>query len=427
MPTQVMNAPTDGPEKLRVLVGFPWALISGGGQYTALTMANALARHGHAVTYCSEMGPVVELLDPRVKFVPTPLPTSWLGRKLYPFWPLSVIPFLRLALGPRFDIVHTYCEPTFVLGALIRVLRGTPCLFSALGPAVPLRAVCDMAGEVIACSKELRDKTIAKHGYPAERVPVIPNHIDLTVYRPGRDGSALLERYGLRASSRKIVVLGRIEEEKYQTIRSVLDAVPAVVKQVPDLEVVIVGDGKLREQAEREVATLNQQVGRRVAVVTGALIEVPQVLNLADIAVGIGRSAMEGMACQRPTLIIGRKGYAGTVSPESAEVLGHFNFAGRNLTEPSDPRLLVEAILRILTDDAYARSVGSYARQYAEKYFDAEQDVRHQEAMYRTALRTQRLGLGGRISLALALVKMFLGRVLVPRRIMQKLTGKSYR
>ena len=63
---------------------------------------------------------------------------------------------------------------------------------------------------------------------------------------------------------------------------------------------------------------------------------VERLMNEADLIVGLGRSAMEGMACGRPVLVLDSRSYTpyamdGIITPENATTLLECNFSGRRL------------------------------------------------------------------------------------------------
>ena len=82
---------------------------------------------------------------------------------------------------------------------------------------------------------------------------VLENAIDLTRYGAGDKDAALVERYGLR-DRRVLMTLGRIEDPNFG-FDEVIEALPLVVREVPNVVYLAVGSGheipRLRQKAQR--------------------------------------------------------------------------------------------------------------------------------------------------------------------------------
>lgn len=84
---------------------------------------------------------------------------------------------------------------------------------------------------------------------------VIPNCIDLKRYGPGPKPEDLLDRYGLRGCT-ILLTLGRLSsEEQYKGHDEVMEAMPDLISNIPDLAYLICGDGddrkRLKDKAEK--------------------------------------------------------------------------------------------------------------------------------------------------------------------------------
>jgi phosphatidyl-myo-inositol dimannoside synthase len=139
---------------------------------------------------------------------------------------------------------------------------------------------------------------------------ILPNAVDLAEYGPGPKNSALLNRYGLTG---KIVLmtLGRLApEEQYKGFDEIMELLPVLSKQIPQIAYLIVGDGEDRPRLEAKAQALG--VGDRV-VFTGFIPEAEKAdhYRLADAFVmpgrgeGFGIVFLEAMACGIP--VVGSK------------------------------------------------------------------------------------------------------------------------
>lgn len=160
---------------------------------------------------------------------------------------------------------------------------------------------------VISISEITRDKFSVWSGFPRERIHVLPNAIDLARFGVDPKNPVLEKRYGL-AGKRVLLTLGRLSAtERYKGFDEVLDLLPELLKSVPDLAYLIVGDGDDRERLQRKVQALG--VADRV-VFAGYIAELEKAdhYRLADAYVmpgrgeGFGFVFLEAMACGVPVV-----------------------------------------------------------------------------------------------------------------------------
>lgn len=141
----------------------------------------------------------------------------------------------------------------------------------------------------------------------AHELGVLPNAIHTDWYAPGAKSPALLARYGLAGRS-VLMTLGRLmAEERYKGCDEVLEAMPELVRAVPDLAYLIVGDGSDRERLERKARDLG--VTARVVFAGGIPdSEKADHYRLADAFVmasrgeGFGFVLLEALACGVPVI-----------------------------------------------------------------------------------------------------------------------------
>lgn len=134
------------------------------------------------------------------------------------------------------------------------------------------------------------DAYAAVSEYVAGHIPwrstIIRNPIDVDRFRP-RTPPAPVVRKGVFLSNRQGRALGTIRE----------------ACALADIELEVVGGDTARPDPENAI-------------------------DDADLVFGIGRSALEGLACGRRVVAFDHLGYSGTVTPENLAVLRRDNFAG---------------------------------------------------------------------------------------------------
>src|SRR5213594_4212868 len=140
-----------------------------------------------------------------------------------------------------------------------------------------------------------------------EQGHIIPDCVDLSKYGPGPKPARLIERYGL-SGRRVIMTLGRLRsDERYKGIDEVLEVMPSLVREMPDLVYLILGDGDDRSRLESKT----QALGMHSHVLFGGYIpeeEKAAHYRLADAFVmpgrgeGFGIVYLEAMACGIPVV-----------------------------------------------------------------------------------------------------------------------------
>jgi glycosyltransferase involved in cell wall biosynthesis len=240
------------------------------------------------------------------------------------------------------------------------------------------RLVARFADRVIAVSAAARDFLVGTKGYPAEKVVVVPNGRDLSVFRPGHHGAETRAGLGIAPGTPLVGVVGRLDAQKGHV--HLLDAWPLVVREFPAARLLVVGDGALRPDLEQRAR--DRGVAASV-VFTGFRADVPQLLDAVDLLVlpslyeGMPLTAIEASAMARPVIA--------TAVDGTPEVIrdGHTG----QLVPPANPAALARAILDMLRDPGRARRLGEAGRAHVLEHFGLDRHVEATARVYRSAGR----------------------------------------
>jgi colanic acid/amylovoran biosynthesis glycosyltransferase len=224
----------------------------------------------------------------------------------------------------------------------------------------------------LAVSEALRRQAIAR-GFPAERLLVHYNGVDLARFSPGPGGGEAL------------LFVGRLVEKK--GVETLLDAFAAVRRTRPDAALVIIGDGPLRARLEGRAGEGVRFLGARppeeVAawMKRAALLAAPSVTARDGDAEGLPNAIVEAAASGLAAIGTHHGGI-----PE-AIVDGETGF----LVPERDPDLLAARMLTLLGDADLRRRMGAAARALAERKFDFARQMERLETIY-DELRAGRCG-----------------------------------
>jgi len=143
------------------------------------------------------------------------------------------------------------------------------------------------------------------------------------------------------------------------------------------------GTGPLEEELRRKIRELKLEPYVRMA---GFIEDVPSFLSELDVFVlpsdseGIGLAIMEAMATGLPVVATAVGGVPEVVSDGQTGIL----------VPPRQPKLLAQAIVRLLVDPDLARAMGAAGRNRVEALFDAKVMAERTVAVYRSLVRSSR-------------------------------------
>lgn len=214
------------------------------------------------------------------------------------------------------------------------------------------------------------------------RTTVIPNGVDVEELEASR-GDAAQVRGGLGLGRGPVVgFAGRLTPQKDPV--TFLRALAAVRREMPAATGLVVGDGPLRVDLEREATRLG--LGPH-CVFTGGRTDVPALLGVMDVFVlssvseGFPFVVLEAMALARPIVATAIDGVT--------QILD--DAVSARLVPPADPASTAAAILDLLRHPDRARALGAAARGRVADRFGADRMIEQTERLY-LALAGDRMG-----------------------------------
>lgn len=301
-------------------------------------------------------------------------------------WKLLLVPgFLlaqawaawRLMRREHFDVVHAHwLLPQGLVAALLRLGPGrrTPFVTTSHGADLYAlrggflkrikRFVLSSAAAATVVSEPMRE-SIQAIGAKPRKVLVLPMGVDL-------EGHFVPDPSSVR-SRHEILFVGRLVEKK--GLRHLLDAMPEVLRQVPDAHLTIAGFGPEREELETRSRALGLTSKVRFL---GAICQsdLPSLYRRAALFVapfvrarsgdqeGLGLVVVEAIGCCCPVVV--------SALPPVLDVLDA-KIDADVLVAPGDPHALAQSIARQLADPAGARAAAEQRRQRIMDRYDWQQ------------------------------------------------------
>jgi glycosyltransferase involved in cell wall biosynthesis len=233
-----------------------------------------------------------------------------------------------------------------------------------------LRLASNPTVHFIAVSRAIRKRAI-DYGIPKQKITVAYIGVDTRRFRPG--GLPLNQR------RRRILFVGRMVEKKAPLL--MIRAFEGVRKQVPDAELVMIGEGPLLGKAKalaKELLVSTEFLGALTSDEVLAQLHEARILCLPSVtasngdAEGFGLVILEAQACGVPVVTSATGG-----AKEGIQV----GKTGVNFHE-GDQTALIEGLKNLLLDDAYIMQASTEATRFARETFDIRKCTRSLECVY---------------------------------------------
>jgi glycosyltransferase involved in cell wall biosynthesis len=257
-------------------------------------------------------------------------------------------------MPPDIGDVDTLRRIQLLAPVTLRLLRATGVTFLALSQRI--------------------QQQLVDSGVSEQRICLLPNGIDLTVYE---EIAACRARRTPSAPGAVLTVLcpARLAYQKGQDV--LLKAWRTVQEHIPAARLILAGDGPLRRQLERLAADLGVSDSVEFAGLVGdvrALLAAADGFVLPSRYEGMSNALLEAMATGLPCVATRVSG------SEEVIVDGQSGL----LVPPENPDALATALLTVLTDPERARTLGRSARARVECAFDQRRVMDQLSELYRS-------------------------------------------
>jgi len=295
---------------------------------------------------------------------------------------LRLIPRIRRVIHAfGADLLHLHSRiGADVMGGIAGRLAGVPVIHSRRvdnpEPRWLVTLKYRLHDRVIAISQGI-GQVLLSEGLPARKLRVVRSAVDTGRFDRPCGRREICARLGLVEAARLVGVVAQLIPRKGH--RFLIDALPPLAAEFPDLRVLFFGQGPERENLERRicVAGLDRTIG-----LCGFRDDLPEVLPCLEMLVhpatmeGLGVSLLQASSAGVPIVA----SHAGGM-PEAVR-------DGRNglLVPPGDVEGLRAAIGRLLRDPLLGRRLGAAGRELMHAEFSIEAMVDGNLGVYRELL-----------------------------------------
>jgi len=179
------------------------------------------------------------------------------------------IALFKLVRKEKIDVVSTHwIVPNGFIAAFVKLFTGVPYTSTIPGSDVFMGGkggafffvkyfvgfASFMADYVLSDSSHYIEQ-LHDLGAKGQREKVIRYGVNSNKFKPANRDKKLLKQYGLKENDKILVAVGRMVAKKGYIY--LINAMPEIVKKVPGVKLVMVGDGELKSELEARVKKLN--------------------------------------------------------------------------------------------------------------------------------------------------------------------------
>jgi glycosyltransferase involved in cell wall biosynthesis len=219
--------------------------------------------------------------------------------------------------------------------------------------------------KILTLSPKLTDYVV-RNGCPQNRVELLPFGVDMDEFNPNVETIEFKERLGIADEDKVIVFTGTFFE--FSGLDSYIEQFPKVVKEMPEVKLILVGGGPLFEKMKKLILDLKL---RRNVILTGfqPFDMMPKYINLADLCINpfeinsatrdiIPGKIIQYLACAKPVLATPLPGMISLLpGPERGVIYS-------NIDEFAD------WTIKLLRDSEMARKIGENGYLYVRDNHD---------------------------------------------------------
>ena len=247
-------------------------MIVGGAQENTLLSCAGLLEHGHEVTLVTgpSPGPEGELLSRSCPKGLRIIEVSELVRELSPLkdW-RAYKRLLEIFSREKFDVVHTHASKAGIVGRIAARKAGVPYVVHTVhgqaffegqffllnwGYIIAERWAAKYCDKIYAVAQAMIEQCVTAKVAPREMYQVVYSGMDLDAFLNARPEAELRDSLGIAEGTPVVGCIARLFPLKGHD--KLIESAPEIIKQVPNVKFLLVGNGILREPLEARIREL---------------------------------------------------------------------------------------------------------------------------------------------------------------------------
>ena len=231
--------------------------------------------------------------------------------------------------------------------------------------------------DAVVCNSQAAADRLIATGLSSNKIAIIGNALPAAAFSAAP--AALPKRPGVA----RVGMVARMNH-RYKNHSGFLRIAAQIHQRMPDVEFLLVGDGPLRHELEREAASLGLGAS---AIFLGDRQDMPAILASLDVAVltsdseSLSNVILEAMASGLPVVAYGVGG--------NSELLSHQRGA---LMSAGDETSFADVVEKLLADSGLRQHLGRNALQFAQENFSLDRVRQRYVELYVALLQKKRRG-----------------------------------
>ncbi len=304
---------------------------------------------------------------------------------------LSFFKVAKILRDKKIDVIHTHNTQPFIDGTIGALISGVKTIIHTdHARDFPDKRrymfaewlMSKFAYKVVGVSKHTSQNLIKYEKISPGKITTIMNGIDGSTYNMQIDKDKKKKELGI-VKGGPIIGLGvRLSEQK--GITYLLNAMPEIIKEFPDITLVIAGEGELENDLKDEACTLG--VANNI-LFAGPRLDMPELIKLFDLYVlpslweGLPMVLLEAMAAGCPIVATNVGGNYMVIK----------NGENGSLIESANSSLLSSEIIKVLKDNELRINYIKNSKDIFYRKFDAKIMTEKYQKLYIEALTVKKL------------------------------------
>ena len=221
------------------------------------------------------------------------------------------------------DIIHAHPFQSMSKGFKISKALNKPFFITSHGQ-YPIgldrssrgRLKCAQVKRVLAVDRRV-EAYLEKELSCPEKIVLMPNGIDLEYFHPTVASSEEKINLGLNPDWFTIIYVSRLEDGKQRPVHQLFQNTARIAEFFNGLNIVIVGGGSHYSSVELKAKEIKENTPKVNITTVGHQFDTRKFVAAADLVIGVGRSALEAQAMQKPVLCAYASGFKGLLNREN--------------------------------------------------------------------------------------------------------------
>lgn len=295
----------------------------------------------------------------------------------------NILKLVKYIKERKIDIIHTHMYFASSFGRIAAILAKTPILISTSYSnyfeykrrnILMEYFLANFTDRIIAASNSIKEFTVKQQKISPDKFTVIYDCASSDKFSKNIDSISIKKDLGIELDYSVVGCVARLDVVK--GIAYLIQAASEVLRRIPKVKFLIVGDGLLRKELEE--LSINLGIKDKI-IFAGSRRDIPEMLSVMDIFVlpsalreGCPLAILEAMAMSKPVIASRLGGIPEEVQDEKSGIL----------VPPKDSLALAEAIQKLLSDKNLAKDMGKIGRKIFEDKFSKEIMLKKIESLY---------------------------------------------